>query len=129
VYESDLTSAHLRSEPQKGRKSIMINNDEGINKLIAAEQAGQQVIQIARQHKATKIKQAQQEAAKEIEQYKAAREKQYKAMMESGKGDAAERLETLEFETKAAIEKLEMAVALKKEAATQAILGWVTKVY
>ena len=49
----------------------MSSSDAGIQKLIAAESAAQSVIQAARQEKATKIKQAQQEAEKEVAQYKA----------------------------------------------------------
>lgn len=107
----------------------MSSSDAGIQRLIAAESASQAVIQAARQEKATKIKQAQQEAEREVAQYKAQREDQYKKMMELGKGDAAGRLQTLEAETKVSIENLEKAVAAKKADATKAILGWVTKVY
>lgn len=107
----------------------MSSSDAGIQKLIAAESAAQAVIQAARQEKATKIKQAQQEAEKEVAQYKASREDQYKKMMELGKGDAAGRLAQLESETKVAIGDLEKAVAAKKTEATKAIIGWVTKVY
>ena len=96
---------------------------------MAAEQAAQAVIQAARQEKATKIKQAQQEAEKDVAVYKAEREDAYKKMMEAGKGDAAGRLATLEKETAASITSLESAVSAKKKDATSAILGWVTKVY
>lgn len=107
----------------------MSSNDAGIQKLIAAESAAQAVIQAARQEKATKIKQAQQEAEKEVAQYKVSREDQYKKMMELGKGDAAGRLTALESETETSIASLEKTVAAKKADATKAILGWVTKVY
>lgn len=109
--------------------SKMSSNDAGIKRLMAAEQAAQAVIQAARQEKATKIKQAQQEAEKDVAVYKAQREDAYKKMMEAGKGDAAGRLATLEKETATSITSLESAVSAKKKDATSAILGWVTKVY
>lgn len=101
---------------------------DGIQKLLAAEQAAQNIIQAARTEKSTKIKQAQQEAEKEVAQYKEQREDAYKKMMEAGKGDAAGRLAKLESDTGASITSLEHAVQNKKPEVTTSIVGWVTKV-
>lgn len=101
---------------------------DGIQKLLAAEQAAQSIIQAARTEKSNKIKQAQQEAEKEVAQYKEQREDAYKKMMEAGKGDAAGRLAKLESDTGASITGLETTVDAKKPQVTTSIVGWVTKV-
>lgn len=102
---------------------------DGIQKLLAAEQAAQNIIQAARTEKSNKIKQAQQEAEKEVAQYKDQRDDAYKKMMEAGKGDAAGRLSKLESDTSASISSLEAAVNDKKPDVSSSIVEWVTKVY
>jgi V-type H+-transporting ATPase subunit G len=102
---------------------------DGIQKLLAAEQAAQAVIQAARQEKINKIKQAQQEAEKEVQEYKVQREDGYRKMMEKGKGDAAGRLDQLEKETAEAIQQLESSCSSRKSKVTQSIIDWVCKVY
>lgn len=101
---------------------------DGIQKLLAAEQAAQSIIQAARTEKSNKIKQAQQEAEKEVAQYKEQRDDAYKKMMEAGKGDAAGRLAKLESDTSSSISSLEAAVNSKKPNVAESIVGWVTKV-
>jgi V-type H+-transporting ATPase subunit G len=107
----------------------MANSEDGIQRLLAAEQAAQTVIQAARTAKSKKIKQAQQEAEKEIAQYKAQREDAYKKLMEAGVDDAAGRLAKLEAETAKSVGELEKSVSSKKSEVSQCILDWVTKVY
>jgi V-type H+-transporting ATPase subunit G len=101
--------------------------DDGIQKLLRAEQSAQAIIQSARQEKIAKIKQAQREAEKEVESYKSQRDDAYKSMMEQGRGDAAGRQAQLEKETAQAIKDLEKNVGSKKDV-VKSIVKWVTSV-
>jgi len=102
---------------------------DSIHKLLAAEKEAQRVVKAARDEKAAKIKQAQQEAAREVAAYKAQREDAYKQMMERGKGDAASRLTQLQGDTDGAIRAMTAAVNSKKSAVCDQITAWVTRAY
>ena len=102
---------------------------DSIHKLLAAEKEAQRIVKAARDEKAAKIKQAQQEAAREVAAYKAQREDAYKQMMERGKGDAASRLSKLQAETEASIRNMQSTVSSKKPDVCRQIMTWVTRAY
>jgi V-type H+-transporting ATPase subunit G len=107
---------------------MQVGGQDGIKKLLAAEQAAQSIIQEARTKKSEKIKQAQQEATSEVQQYKEQREDAYRKMMEQGKGDAEGRLTELEQSTQQTIADLDASVGSKKDEVVQRIISWVTTV-
>jgi V-type H+-transporting ATPase subunit G len=101
---------------------------DGIQRLLAAEQEAQQIVARARKEKAERLKQAKREAEKEIQAYKKQREDAYQKRIADDSNFSGANIKRLEQETNQAIKELQQNVASKKKMVLDTLLEFVTTV-
>lgn len=101
---------------------------DGIQKLLAAEQEAQQIVAKARKAKSDRLKQAKAEAEKEIQAYKQDRENAYQQKLSANSSNAGDTSKRLASESAKQEEEIKAAVQKNKQQVLDTILGYVTTV-
>ncbi|XXG89578.1 hypothetical protein AAC387_Pa12g1545 [Persea americana] len=78
----------------------------GIQRLLAAEQEAQHIVNAARNEKMARLKQAKEEADKEIAEFRAQMEAEFQKKVAETSGDSGANVKRLEQETDAKIHHL-----------------------
>lgn len=100
----------------------------GIQQLLAAEQAAQQIVNAARTAKMARLKQAKEEADKEIAEFRAQMEREFQKKLQETSGDSGANVKRLEVETEAKIGHLRTEGARISTDVVQMLLKRVTSV-
>mmetsp|Transcript_46460 Transcript_46460/g.88707 ORF Transcript_46460/g.88707 Transcript_46460/m.88707 type:complete len:112 (-) Transcript_46460:355-690(-) len=106
----------------------MANSQDGIQALLAAEQEAQAIVTAARAEKATKLKQAREEAEREITAYKADLEEKYQGRLSEQSGSSGANVERLSTETNQQIQAVKQQAAANSKAVLSTLLSMVTTV-
>ncbi|EOY18633.1 hypothetical protein QUC31_006430 [Theobroma cacao] len=100
----------------------------GIQQLLAAEQEAQHIVNIARNAKMARLKQAKEEAEKEITEFRAQVEYEFQKKVAESSGDSGANVKRLELETDAKINHLKNEAARISQDVVQMLLKHVTTV-
>ncbi|KAK6228186.1 hypothetical protein SCA6_000526 [Theobroma cacao] len=100
----------------------------GIQQLLAAEQEAQHIVNIARNAKMARLKQAKEEAEKEITEFRAQVEYEFQKKVAESSGDSGANVKRLELETDAKINHLKNEAARISHDVVQMLLKHVTTV-
>eukprot|EP00887_Chlorella_sp_A99_P007589 scaffold28.g7589.t1 len=101
---------------------------DGIQRLLAAEQEAQAIVQKARQAKAARLKQAKDEAEREIVAYKAEREAEFKHKVATDSSSSQENVVRLADESARAVGAINKSIQARKADVLGMLLGHVTAV-
>ncbi|CAK0780233.1 hypothetical protein CVIRNUC_004979 [Coccomyxa viridis] len=101
---------------------------DGIQRLLKAEQEAQKIVTEARKGKADRLKQAKQEAEKEIKAYKAQREEQFQKRMSDDSSSSGANVKRLDSESAKAVKDIEKNISSKKKEVVDTLLDYVTNV-
>ncbi|CAL5221715.1 g3957 [Coccomyxa viridis] len=101
---------------------------DGIQRLLKAEQEAQSIVTAARKAKSDRLKQAKQEAEKEIKAYKAQREEAFQKRMSDDSSTSGANVKRLESESAAAVKGIEKSISSKKKEVVETLLDYVTNV-
>lgn len=104
------------------------SGQDGIQRLLAAEQEAQGIVTAARKAKADRLKQAKQEAEREIKAYKAQREEQYQKRISDDSTSSGANVKRLESESASTVKTIEKSIASKKKEVVDTLLAYVTHV-
>ncbi|KAK9819079.1 hypothetical protein WJX81_002296 [Elliptochloris bilobata] len=101
---------------------------DGIQRLLAAEQEAQKIVATARKAKADRLRQAKQEAEREVKAYKAQREEQYQKRIADDSTSSGSTVKRLEADATAQVKGIEKSIAAKKKEVVDTLLEHVIKV-
>ncbi|PNH05757.1 V-type proton ATPase subunit G [Tetrabaena socialis] len=101
---------------------------DGIQKLLAAEQEAQRIVNEARKAKGDRLRQAKVEAEKEIAAYRAEREGAYQKKISEGSTGSVATFQRLQSETALAVQKIQADVKAKKSDVMDMLMNYVTGV-
>lgn len=101
---------------------------DGIQKLLQAEQEANAIVTAARQEKTARIKQAKDEAEAEIQSYRNQREQQYQQMLAQATGGSDELAKELETKAKRAEANIRATIGKNGANVTGMLVKHVTSV-
>ncbi|GAB4817457.1 hypothetical protein N2152v2_004503 [Parachlorella kessleri] len=101
---------------------------DGIQRLLQAEQEAQAIVARARKAKSDRLKQAKDEADKEIAAYKAERETEFQRKMASDSSSSQENVVRLGEESSRAVKAIQDSIQQKKKEVLKLLLDHVTSV-
>ncbi|KAL4438188.1 hypothetical protein ABPG77_010549 [Micractinium sp. CCAP 211/92] len=101
---------------------------DGIQRLLAAEQEAQAIVQKARKAKADRLKQAKDEAEREIAAFKAEREADFKRKVSDHGSSSQDTSVRLAEESSRAVAHIQDAVQQKKKEVLELLMHHVTTV-
>ncbi|XVF23639.1 hypothetical protein REPUB_Repub13aG0056800 [Reevesia pubescens] len=103
-------------------------SQNGIQRLLAAEQEAQHIVNTARNAKMARLKQAKEEAEKEIAKFRAQVEYEFQRKVAESSGDSGANVKRLELETDEKINHLKNEAARISNDVVQMLLKHVTTV-
>eukprot|EP01087_Luapelamoeba_hula_P015405 TRINITY_DN459_c0_g1_i1.p1 TRINITY_DN459_c0_g1~~TRINITY_DN459_c0_g1_i1.p1 ORF type:complete len:117 (-),score=38.74 TRINITY_DN459_c0_g1_i1:42-392(-) len=106
----------------------MSKQQQGIKKLLQAEQKAQELIAKARRDKGAKLKQAKDEAEKEIDAYRARREAEYAEYEGKFGSTSVDYAKQLEVKTEQEIREMQQGVKQGRDPVIQMLLECVANV-
>ncbi|KJE93560.1 vacuolar ATP synthase subunit G [Capsaspora owczarzaki ATCC 30864] len=106
----------------------MSNQSQGIQALLAAEKSAAEIVAKARKRKATRLKQAKDEAEAEIAAFKSEREAQFQAHVKAHEGDTTQIAQRLKEETNTKLVAIDNDAAQHKQAVINKLLEYVCDV-
>lgn len=101
---------------------------DGIQRLLAAEQEAQKIVAKARKDKSERLKQAKREAEKEIQGYKQQREDTYQKRIKDDSSNSGANVKRLDQESNDQMKEIQKNIAAKKKEVMDKLLGYVTEV-
>lgn len=101
---------------------------DGIQRLLAAEQEAQKIIAQARKEKSERLKQAKREAEKEIAAYRQQREEAYKKQISDDSSNSGANVKRLDKESSEAMHEIQQNISKKKKEVLDQLLSYVTTV-
>mmetsp|Transcript_6892 Transcript_6892/g.20629 ORF Transcript_6892/g.20629 Transcript_6892/m.20629 type:complete len:110 (+) Transcript_6892:253-582(+) len=105
------------------------DKQDGIQKLLRAEQEANAIVTAARQEKTARIKQAKDEAEAEIQLYRNQREQRYQQMVAQATGGSDEMTKELEMKAKHAEANMRATIQKKEASVTGMLVKHVTSVH
>ncbi|KAL7411382.1 H+-ATPase G subunit-domain-containing protein [Mrakia frigida] len=100
----------------------------GIATLLEAEKEASKVVQVARQYRTQKLKDARSEAAKEIETYKAKKEEEFKQYEKEHAGSSTSSQSTIDTSTEQSLSTLRSSFSTNRPSVVQKLLDRVVLV-
>ncbi|EKX36624.1 hypothetical protein GUITHDRAFT_165679 [Guillardia theta CCMP2712] len=104
-----------------------MSNQQGIDRLLQAEQEATETVQRARKAKAARIKQARDEAAEEINKYRQQLEMEYQKVQSSGM-TISDKSARLNQETEGQLMEIRRSAEANRVNVVRQILAWVSSV-
>lgn len=101
---------------------------DGIQRLLAAEQEAQAIVTKARKAKSERLKQAKDEAQREIGSYKAEREAEFRRKVTEDSSSSQDNVTRLAEDSARAVKSIQDSVATKKKDVLDLLLHHVTTV-
>lgn len=101
---------------------------DGIQRLLAAEQEAQAIIAKARQAKAERLKQAKEEAERDVLAYKKEREEEFSRKIANDSSNNQENAARMQAESEKSVEAIQKSIASKKEEVLKMLLSQVETV-
>ncbi|KAI8015877.1 V-type proton ATPase subunit G [Camellia lanceoleosa] len=100
----------------------------GIQRLLAAEQEAQQIVNTARSEKMARLKQAKEEAEKEVAEYRSQMELEFQRKVTESSGDSGANVKRLEQEMDGKIHHLKTEAGKISRDVSHMLLNHVTTV-
>lgn len=101
---------------------------DGIQRLLQAEQEAQAIVSRARKSKSERLKQAKDEADKEIAAYKAQRERDFQSKIATDSSSSQENVTRLGEESSKAVSAVQASIQERKQEVLKLLLDHVTTV-
>jgi len=101
---------------------------DGIQRLLAAEQEAQAIVAKARQAKAERLKEAKEEAERDVAAYKKEREEEFSKKIADDSSSNKENASRMHAESEKAVEAIQKSIASKKEEVLKMLLSQVETV-
>ncbi|KAH7284162.1 hypothetical protein KP509_34G042000 [Ceratopteris richardii] len=130
MHDQELTTIAEFSNSRTFRKrdTEMEKGQGGIQMLLAAEQEAQQIIAAAKAAKATRVKEAKEEAEREVAEYRAKCESEFRKKLAESNGDSGSNIKRLDREMKRKIENLKEQASKVSPQVVNLLLKYVTSV-
>ncbi|KAH7284161.1 hypothetical protein KP509_34G042000 [Ceratopteris richardii] len=137
MHDQELTTIAEFSNSRTFRKrdTEMEKGQGGIQMLLAAEQEAQQIIAAAKAGywcssaaKATRVKEAKEEAEREVAEYRAKCESEFRKKLAESNGDSGSNIKRLDREMKRKIENLKEQASKVSPQVVNLLLKYVTSV-
>jgi V-type H+-transporting ATPase subunit G len=101
---------------------------DGIQRLLAAEQEAQAIVAKARQAKAERLKEAKEEAERDVAAYKKEREEEFSKKIADDSSSNKENASRMHAESEKAVAAIQKSIASKKEEVLKMLLSQVETV-